>query len=461
MSYGSLENYLSDISGNSFNVQLGAPAYCVTILNRNNKSFVLKLADLKQSLEDIRDNLEDFAGHEDYVESEWRTLTENYLTSSDARTLAKTQTKPFFEALNKIISYSAHRDGYIENNIPLDIQSLNRSVEILNQIVQREFHYQDQSGNTTLVGKNVIIYGAPGTGKSFSLRGLPNKIRTVFHSEYQNSDFVGSYRPCMDGTNIVYKFVPGPFIEAYVEAKKDPNQMFNLIIEEINRGNCASIFGDIFQLLDREENGVSTYSIRPESSLRNYLTEELGVNVGELRIPSNLNLYATMNSADQGVEPVDSAFKRRWEFEYKSIDFDTNDEDKRYLNERVINCNGLLISYKVLATSINDLLMSLEEMEEDKLIGQFFLNKAELSSLEAARDSITGKLFLYLWDDVLRHSDRALIFDLDTCKTYADVVRGFRQGDNVFSNNLYEKLNERARDVGEVEIAQEQETEQE
>lgn len=293
-----------------------------------------------------------------------------------------------------------------------------------------------QKGN--LMGRNIIVYGAPGTGKSFSLNEKPNPFRTVFHSDYQNSDFVGSYKPYKAENGITYKFVPGPFIDAFVHAYLNPNQKVSLIIEEINRGNCAAIFGEIFQLLDRKENGESEYQIDPEASLRDYLTLEKGLpELIKLHLPSNLSLFATMNSADQGVSVVDSAFKRRWEFEYLQIDLD--DVKHPHLSNPVIRYNGKELSFKIIAKSINEVL-SRNGFDEDRLLGQFFLNKVELRDTEKAMNSISRKVFLYLWDDVLRHNERSLIFNVSEYENFSKIVLAFNNGKEIFSKSIEEAI---------------------
>ena len=160
--------------------------------------------------------------------------------------------------------------------------------------------------------------------------------RVTFHPEYSYSQFVGTYKPVMgeDGESIKYNYVPGPFMRMYVEAIKsartDNPQPYLLLIEEINRAKVAAVFGDVFQLLDRDDNGVSEYEIQASEDIRRYLAKELNVPMDSckhIRIPDNMYIWATMNSADQGVFPMDTAFKRRWNFEYLGIN-DNEDEIK-------------------------------------------------------------------------------------------------------------------------------------
>ena len=167
-------------------------------------------------------------------------------------------------------------------------------------------------------GVNVIYYGAPGTGKSHQVDerishvGSECRIRTVFHSDTQSGDFVGSFRPHSIAGSISYTFQPGPFTTALVRAIRNPESMHFLVIEELNRAAAAAVFGEIFQLLDRDAYGASKYSIAPSDPAHAvYLADHLPGWNGEIRLPSNLTILATMNSSDQAVMPLDTAFKRR------------------------------------------------------------------------------------------------------------------------------------------------------
>lgn len=290
--------------------------------------------------------------------------------------------------------------------------------------------------------ENYIIYGAPGTGKS---RMLEDRFgsdaftkRVVFHPEYTYFDFVGAYKPTpiykkgsgdfeyADGTScasgepyVTYKFVAGPFIDMLVAAWKDPENMYTLIIEEINRANAAAVFGEVFQLLDRNADGESEYSIDLSEELRSYLIGTCGMNqyiISGLKIPSNMNIAATMNSADQGVNVLDSAFKRRWKFEYLKIDI-TNAVHK----DSQIRYGGMDVRWGDFITALNTKLISLG-VDEDRLIGPYFIKPSEVSNQKAV-----DKLLLFLWDDVLRH--RREQFFSGTVHTFADLADCFQYED--------------------------------
>ena len=300
-----------------------------------------------------------------------------------------------------------------------------------------------QSISTTAVGQNVVIYGAPGTGKSYKLKQFEPSIRTVFHRDYQNSDFVGSYKPYVCDEKVTYSFVPGPFIQAIVMAINSPDIHHYLIIEEINRADAGSVFGETFQLLDRDDSGRSEYEITIEPALMDYLHNTIN-NLQDwkdrLYIPANLSIFATMNSADQGVQPMDSAFKRRWKFDYLPIKFDkviaTN--IRRAKN---IPYTGNMYSWCELAQTINAVLLK-HGIEEDRLLGPFFLSNNDFCG-DNIRLTICNKVFIYLWDDILRHGHRNIIFNEEAFPSFNSINVAYQEDEPVFSdtvNGLLERV---------------------
>ena len=264
----------------------------------------------------------------------------------------------------------------------------------------------------------IIYYGAPGTGKSHRIKkelkemNVPEKniFRTTFHPDSDYSSFVGAYKPTMKPVadeykavvgkdeEIAYSFVPQTFIKAYMQAYLNPNQNIYLIIEEINRGNCAQIFGDLFQLLDRDENGVSEYPIKADSDLRTYLEGELGVGHdgikdGELCLPSNLYIWATMNTSDQSLFPIDSAFKRRWDWEYEPIKYKNTDW--------VIEIGDNKYSWTSFQHIINDKIFEATS-SEDKMLGDYFVKPCNNVISEK---QFINKVLFYLWNDVCKDGD--------------------------------------------------------
>lgn len=264
----------------------------------------------------------------------------------------------------------------------------------------------------------IIYYGAPGTGKSHRIKKLlkemnvpkENIFRTTFHPDSDYSSFVGAYKPTMKPVDekyrnvvgkdeeIAYSFVPQTFIKAYTQAYKKPNENVYLIIEEINRGNCAQIFGDLFQLLDRDDNGVSEYPIKADSDLKMYLEGELGKNHdgikdGELCLPSNLYIWATMNTSDQSLFPIDSAFKRRWDWEYEPI---------KYMNtDWGIEVGGNMYSWTSFQKEVNNRIFDATN-SEDKMLGDFFVKP---NNNVISEKQFINKVLFYLWNDVCKDGD--------------------------------------------------------
>lgn len=264
-----------------------------------------------------------------------------------------------------------------------------------------DFKKKEGQNGLPKLPRNRIFAGAPGTGKSWKLNQEAedhfgeNIVRVTFHPEYSYYDFVGSYRPKMseekDG-RIVYGFVPGPFVKILKNALQNPTRPYCLIIEEINRARVAAVFGDIFQLLDRYSKDnpqkghvahVSEYPIEPSEELAEHLAGSLTDN--KLRIPANLYIWATMNSADQGVFPMDTAFKRRWSFEYQPLNESKDVKDK----------------WDNIRRGINKVLLE-KHVNEDKLMGYYFLKEEERKDDEALQEALRGKVLMYLFDDAAK-----------------------------------------------------------
>lgn len=289
--------------------------------------------------------------------------------------------------------------------------------------------------NDMYLGQNVIFYGVPGCGKSHEIKkileGVDTKYykRILFHPEYSYSDFVGQLHPVTEGGNITYPFVPGPFTEILLDAYKDREHDYFLIIEEINRGNAPAIFGDLFQLLDRDDNGESEYSIYNKEIIR-YLnkwerSEEYRDNI---RIPKNLTIFATMNTCDQNVFTLDTAFKRRWRMSRIENKFDSILSTWKIRFE-----NGKDVSWKDFAEAVNDAILNNcndGTAAEDKQLGTHFIKQCDLTSARRFAE----KVLMYLWDDVAKY-DKSQLFDTKNYKTLDMVIDGFVEGENVFSPN--------------------------
>lgn len=297
--------------------------------------------------------------------------------------------------------------------------------------------------------RNRIVFGAPGTGKSYGLKDDCEKLmedttgtyeRVTFHPDYTYSQFVGTYKPVMDedGNSIRYDFVPGPFMRVYVEALKsgrtDTPQPHLLLIEEINRAKVAAVFGDVFQLLDREDDGVSEYEIQASEDIRRYLAKELGGNADnykKIRIPNNMFIWATMNSADQGVFPMDTAFKRRWNFEYLGIN--ENEEKIKGIGKIMLPGCDEPIEWNTLRKAINDKMSSSDfKINEDKLMGPFFLSKKVIASDENGMiidtdgfiKAFKSKVIMYLYEDAVKQGKHRFFEGCDNSK-YSSVCEAF------------------------------------
>ena len=319
-----------------------------------------------------------------------------------------------------------------------------------NELIRKGISTDSFSSGSSLpkaAGLQQIYYGAPGTGKSKAINDLTfgeDIIRTTFHPDSDYASFVGTYKPITEEVDlrdcngkkvidddtkevvkeerIAYKFIPQAFLEAYVKAwkKLGSGKKQYLIIEEINRGNCAQIFGDLFQLLDRNEYGFSDYPIVADKDMQKYLKKKFEgweitnkdkinqlygeanmvslIMKGErLVLPSNLYIWATMNTSDQSLFPIDSAFKRRWDWKYVPIREGRDKETNAKLNW-YINTGDRQYNWWSFVSQVNKLIGSLTN-SEDKKLGYFFC-KAKDGEIDA--DLFVSKVIFYLWNDVFK-----------------------------------------------------------
>lgn len=295
---------------------------------------------------------------------------------------------------------------------------------------------------------NLIVYGTPGCGKSYYVKNdllkdykQENIIRTTFYQDYTNTDFVGQILPTVSGNDVTYEFNPGPFTLALERAISNPQEPVALVIEELNRGNAPSIFGDIFQLLDRE-NGKSEYQIT-NVNVQKYLSDKIEDSLFEyIMIPSNLSIVATMNTSDQNVFTLDTAFKRRWD--YKKLKNKFN-EDHPYKDYYVPGMPDT--TWETFVNSVNDFIVSASSdlQSEDKQLGVFFV--AENLLLEDSTDDsdekaekFAYKVLEYLWDDVAKF-DRDAWFN-EKIKSLDELVEEFvESGKEVFKDGIFKQQN--------------------
>lgn len=365
---------------------------------------------------------------------------------------------------------SSNTKEKLENNVEEISNLLNLSIKTNNE-------QQKQSFPSTQPPQQTIYYGVPGSGKSHRIDEITKnlseeqKIRVVFHPEYTNADFVGQILPCLNQTtgNIEYKFSPGPFAQILRRAYLNPSKKYVLVIEEINRGNAASIFGDLFQLLDRidkgskvsignniYEEGWSSYFINNDyinwyirefadssqyqdvencvtipndnkSKEKNYEKYSI-VNIGQItfvsntgiRLPPNLSLLATMNTSDQNVFTLDNAFQRRWDMELVPNSCD----DKTQMDAR-ISIKGKIITWKSFQSKINEVIAEKGNESgfssmEDKRLGCWFIKNDE-GKIDS--EKFANKVLKYLWDDA---------FKFNRSEIFIDEVKNFEELKNLF-----------------------------
>ena len=338
-----------------------------------------------------------------------------------------------YEKENKERVYS----GFLKSGLPYYIEFINACIS-----------YRKKDPN------NKIFYGVPGVGKSYKIKQASDifiQEKTVFHPEYTNADFVGQLLPIRKENNdsannsISYEFVPGPFTRILAKALKDQNDSDNkymLVIDEINRGNAAAIFGEIFQLLDRDESGQSEFGIS-NKEVYDYLVKEAGVDKSflpdeKIYIPSNLYIWATMNTSDQNVYTLDTAFQRRWQMELLTIDFDKDDETKAQGDIKIQKSKNEL-KWREFVTAINEEISNRNEgmiSVEDKRIGPWFAKRNEIEDICL----FTQKVIKYLWDDAFKMS-RPDVFK--NIKTLDEIVNKIEQGcyiEDIFEENMFLKV---------------------
>lgn len=316
----------------------------------------------------------------------------------------------------------------------------------INCVVNSDLNYIDRKSGA----KNILYYGVPGSGKSWTIKkNYPEDKygieRVIFHPDYTYSDFIGQILPKVDEDRITYEFTPGPFTLILKEAFRNPNKEYCLIIEELNRGNAPAIFGDIFQLLDRktefkEENddgfplGTSEYFIT-NSDIANeiYFEEQLQKYGDKIKIPSNLFIIASMNTSDQNVFTLDTAFQRRWDMKLIRNDFDKE-------SFKGINVPNTQVKWEKFWTEINELILSENRTNlssEDKRLGAYFIRPQDFDDAER----FSEKVFKYLWDDAFKF-DRTAIFK-EEYNSLEKIIYTFNETDNsldIFDDSFLDRL---------------------
>lgn len=438
-----LFSFLNNASDTSdFKAKLSERGGFITFSNSGRrggiKFFQIGLDNILQTLKDILNHIEVFKNLTEYEETPWRNNGSEYFTDPVANANSTVQTKPLFSTLSKVVMWANQPkldDIDSDTEICLDKEAIEITIAKLEDVADSFKPLKKSLNIADDNSRQQIYYGAPGTGKSHRIKeqlegvSKENIFRITFHPDSDYSTFVGAYKPTRsqrplyglfgketvrlkDGEDlsediITYKFIPQAFLNAYMQAYRRPDENVYLIIEEINRGNCAQIFGDLFQLLDRDEYGVSEYTIKADADLKAFLEDEMGedndaIKDGELCLPSNLYIYATMNTSDQSLFPIDSAFKRRWDWEYEPI---------KYKNTNwVIDIQGETYSWVSFQKEINRRILE-STSSEDKMLGDYFVNPSNGIITEKM---LLNKILFYLWNDVCKDGEGDIFKVSDT-----------------------------------------------
>lgn len=474
----SLLNFLHDESISSpFRAELSNRGGYITFSNSgrrgDTKYFQIGIDSILTTLKDILTNIEVFSLIQDYEEKPWRDNGSIYFSDPVANANSTVQTKPLFSTLSKIIKWANQptlNNLNTDNRISITPDTLENTITKLNVVADSFAPHSNSKIVKPPLNEplQIIYYGAPGTGKSFTIDDKTddeNSVRTTFHPDSDYASFVGAYKPTMEyddihyvnsdgvvrytnpdknregrvhpGTEkkIVYKYVPQAFLKAYVAAWSNLDTPYFLIIEEINRGNCAQIFGDLFQLLDRNNAGSSSYAIHADEDISQFLssdnkgfaalsdeqkdairafelhkdngkTQAVGQNILDgklLLLPPNLYIWATMNTSDQSLFPIDSAFKRRWNWKYMPIEYNPLDKKTQQPIDWKFQIGDNLYSWGQFLGKINPEIYTLTE-SSDKQMGYFFA-KADNATGIISEDVFLNKVLFYLWTDVFKDFD--------------------------------------------------------
>ncbi len=356
----------------------------------------------------------------------------------------KTNSDQFSYYLNRSeqsepLSLHSHEQGenssFVDNSInnssfsstteeePEELEETYNEVDPLNQKIKEHLLSKN------FLGDNFIFYGIPGCGKSHYIKELLTYdgvelnnnyySRVLFHPEYTYSDFIGQIMPIVSGQRITYEFKLGAFTQILLKALKDSQNEYFMIIEELNRGNAPAIFGDFFQLLDRDKNNRSEYSITNLEILNSQGYKKL--NLGALYIPSNLTIFASMNTSDQNVFALDTAFKRR----FQTIRIKNNGSD--LILQSHINRKSYLLGEFLKALNVDILeVFKDDDLAEDKLLGNYFFKEKDLNNI----DFFSEKLISYLWNDVAK-INRSKFFNVEKVRTLDEAIDLFKNNEEL------------------------------
>ena len=337
----------------------------------------------------------------------------------------------------------------VEKNRQVEYKNSSELHDAWNELIPNSKQFNDITCNKLRYNIQNLYFGAPGTGKSYGVDELikecypnieikdnPFIFKTTIYSDYSYYNFIGNIIPASKNGEIGYDFKAGVFTQALARAFEYKDKEIFLIVEEMSRGDIASIFGDVFQLLDRDENGNSEYSINNDL-ISKYLDDK-GIKIGDkIFLPRNFHIIGTVNTSDQNVNVIDTAFKRRFEFIYIDVAPAYN-EDGTLKNTFSFKLSDKKFEWNRLYMALNELITTKMELNEDKQIGQFFIKFNNYIDNDNQKFKvIQNKLLHYLWDDVQAASitDEYSIFD-KKYRTFSSLYKDFGDKKNIFSDEL-------------------------
>lgn len=343
----------------------------------------------------------------------------------------------------------------IKIDLPYSIMYRCKSGKFLYKLQQKEIDFlldeiipDDNNSNNAEIdenlriegGENIIFYGVPGSGKSHTIKTKYKENeytfeKLVFHPDYSYSDFVGQIMPVLKDKGVSYDFVPGPFTNVLKKAYNDPSGKYILVIDEINRGNAPAIFGEVFQLLDRDNDGNSDYDINNTDIAKIVY----GKNNADkpIKIPSNLWIVATMNTSDQNVFTLDTAFQRRFSMQLIENKFDSSHS---YKDNKILDTD---VSWQTFCEAINEAITENSgevSSMEDKRLGVYFVTKNELND----KKLFAYKVLKYLWDDVFKFDKNAFNSDFKTLEAiithFIDIKNSGKNQFDIFNKEIRDEL---------------------
>jgi len=343
----------------------------------------------------------------------------------------------------KLREYQKRVDTYLSLSNTKYVLAPDYAETAPSHVAETSVPYDDTTETARVTGgRNILLYGVPGAGKSYTIGEQycndESRIeRLVFHPDYTYSDFVGQILPNVTEGNVSYEFTEGPFTRLLKKAYDNPGEEYFLIIEEINRGNAPAIFGEVFQLLDRDNDGNSEYGISNADIARSVYGDESR----KVRIPSNMSIIGTMNTSDQNVFTLDTAFQRRWNM--RMIENDLN--KVTYADEKILDTE---VTWRRFNTVMNEIILKKNvrvTSSEDKRLGAFFVRQSDLRFDPKENDPDANgderriamlqnsrfpeKVLKYLWDDAFKFS-REDVFETSQYISLEDIVRKLRESQN-------------------------------